>query len=235
MSNHPSRLASWAVRLALFCSAVVFGIVMTLQWLRTDYDPLRYDLSRYVYGPLGVWMKVAFYSFALSLLSLSLACWRMLPHNQRAVIGIAFLITAGTSCALVGIFDTEGYPPKSLVGVLHDLGGGWLFLGWDIAMLLLLEPFWGTKRIMKRIGVSLSILASSLQGIFLWSSLSRLLFHSAFQKFALFFMWLYGILLMWHLLTQTSSGGKISPTCHSLRRKAREGTAYAPVFRPPLD
>jgi len=235
MANHSSRLTSWAARLALLSSIAVFGIIMTLQLLRTDYDPLRYDLSRYVYGPLGVWMKVAFYSFAVSLLSLAVACWQTLPHSRRIVAGIAFLAIAGTSCAVAGIFNTEGYPPESLVGVLHDLGGGGLFLGWDIAMLLLLEPFWGTERIMKRIGVSLSILAGGLQGIFLWSSLSSFPFHSAFQKLALFLMWLYGIFLMWHLIMQTSSGGKISPACHPLRRKAREDTAYAPVSRPPLD
>ncbi len=113
-----TRLATIAiVGIAYFVVAVV-----TLHFLRPDYDPVKQHLSGYVAGPYGFLMTSAFFALALGSLVLDIGLWQGVSRTNLSKVGLMLLAVFGVGVALEGIFptDAEG-APQTTSGTIHGV------------------------------------------------------------------------------------------------------------------
>src|SRR6266702_3274230 len=85
--------AKQAARLALIAIIGIsyfFVAVVTLHFLRPDYDPVKRAVSNYAIGPYGFLMTTAFFALALSLFALALGLARRITLSSSTVAALLF-------------------------------------------------------------------------------------------------------------------------------------------------
>lgn len=119
--------------LAWLAFVVFLAAAGWVHWYRSDLDPLRHTLSRYLVGPGSGWLVTAYVLQGLALVALGAAVGRVLRREgeswQTASAG-RLLVLGGFSLAAVGLCDLF-WPPADPVrpGWHHYLLAGLAFLG----------------------------------------------------------------------------------------------------------
>lgn len=97
----------------------------SLHFLNRELDPIIWPMSAYVNGPYGFVMTTTFFALAIALATLVHALLSA-PYQRRvsSYIASTLFVIAVVGCTLAGIFPMdEQFPPKSLSGRLHGIGG----------------------------------------------------------------------------------------------------------------
>lgn len=114
MKTTPARI-SFAAAAAFPC------FVLAAHAVHPQLDPSVDPISEYALGPHGWLMTLAFFSWALSALSLAADLRR--ERTGRAVkAGIVLLVIGACGPLLAGLFPMDAEHPESTRGTLHSVG-----------------------------------------------------------------------------------------------------------------
>jgi hypothetical membrane protein len=118
--------------------AFFVGAVVSLHFLRPDYDPTKRYVSEYAVGPYGYLMTAAFFAWGIGSIALSLGIRGTLRPSRVSRPGIVLLWIA-TACIFgAGIFTTDlTGDPVTIRGTIHVLVSIVLFLSIMPAIILL--------------------------------------------------------------------------------------------------
>lgn len=183
-----------ATCLALIVTSVYFAAVAaTLQWARTDLDPVVTPLSSYLIGPGGGWLRSAYYAIAVAICAGSVAGYALTAPPQRSLLAALLFAGAGLALPVVAVTETLlGSPHENAALLIHGLAAQATFLWLSFATLLLSHRWRRDPRLRKGsgTGVALAWVATAA----LWTLvLARNLPHGLMQKLAiaLILLWLF--------------------------------------------
>src|SRR5574341_54496 len=93
--------------------------VVTLHFLRPDYNPIRNFISDYATGPYGFVLTSALFGMSLGSLALVIGLYQILSQSRRPWIGLIFLGLWAAAIMVAGIFrgDLEGAPETPSGGI----------------------------------------------------------------------------------------------------------------------
>ena len=98
----------WLAALAIISLAYFATVVVVLQFLRTDYNPVTETLSQYAVGPYGQLMTVGFFVLGVGVVALAVAL--KCDLTSKSGIASACLVVTGIGIFLVGIFPVDREP-----------------------------------------------------------------------------------------------------------------------------
>lgn len=125
--------------IALLCAAVgAFALTAgTLQFTRTDLDPIAMPLSTYLRGPGGAWLRDAYYLMAASLAVFAFAGHRAMARASRsALASVLFMIAALALPVVAYTVQYENTTRENLARLVHGLAAQTTFLCLVMGMLL---------------------------------------------------------------------------------------------------
>ena len=129
-----NRTALVASRMAVIFSATFLVILFLLHFLKPELDPSWRMISEYEIGRYGWMMRLAFFCWGSSVLSLLVALWRSL-RTIGGKIGYVWLVLIGIALFGAGIFVTNEITNTtvSTANTLHTLCGAFVILTFPIA------------------------------------------------------------------------------------------------------
>jgi hypothetical protein len=150
----PVRTMSRLAALLSFAGAATFVVLLAaLHFIKPELDPSWHFISEYAIGDYGWIMVLAFFSLALSYVSLFVAI-----HSQLRTIvgrmGLVLLLVSALGLTIAAIFTTDPITVSkddvTTEGTLHNLGGtlGMAMpfaaglIGWRLARI----PAWSSAR-----------------------------------------------------------------------------------------
>ncbi len=118
--------------------AFFVGAVVSLHFLRPDYDPTSRYISEYAVGPYGYLMTAAFFAWGIGSLALALGIRQTLKPSRASQVGVVLLWIATAGVFTAGIFtaDLTG-DPVTTRGAIHGFASVVIFLSMIPAVLLL--------------------------------------------------------------------------------------------------
>lgn len=134
LSHSSQGVSVRAARLAVVFSAAFLVILFVLHFLEPEFDPSWRMISEYELGRYGWMMRLAFFCWGISVLSLLVALWPVLRTISGA-IGRWWLLLIGGALFGAGIFVTNAITdaPTSTAHFLHTLCGAFVILTFPIA------------------------------------------------------------------------------------------------------
>ncbi len=157
---------------ACACSVYFFMVVVSLHFLRRDYDPIGRYVSEYAVGPYSPLMASAFFALALGSLILSFALSRGGAGLGKNKVGLIPMGIWGVCFLVVGVFPTDlkGASPTPS-GTIHTVAAMLGFVSLLVAMAMLSVGFrkneaWNS---LFRGAVGLTIVAATVFILFLSS------------------------------------------------------------------
>ncbi|RDI98263.1 DUF998 domain-containing protein [Dyella solisilvae] len=192
----PYANPGWPTRLpiALLLAAIAYFAVtaLTLQWTRSDLDPIAMPLSAYLRGPGGGWLRAAYYLMATALAGLAWASYGATSPPLRSGLASALFAIAAMALPLVAITVLyQGTPREALAALIHSLAAQTTFLCLAMGMLLL-SSRWQRDPLMREGGFG-GLLLAWLAFVQMWSlALARGLPQGLMQKLliVLILLWL---------------------------------------------
>lgn len=136
-STRPAPLQRLSI--ALLCAAVaVFTLTAgTLQFTRTDLDPMAVPLSTYLRGPGGACLRGAYYLMAASLAVFAFAGYRATVRASRSALASALFMIAALALPVVAYTVLfENTAQENLARLVHGLAAQATFLCLVMGMLL---------------------------------------------------------------------------------------------------
>ena len=129
-----NRTALVASRMAVIFSATFLVILFLLHFLKPELDPSWRMISEYEIGRYGWMMRLAFFCWGSSVLSLLVALGRSL-RTIGGKIGYVWLVLIGIALFGAGIFVTNEITNTtvSTANTLHTLCGAFVILTFPIA------------------------------------------------------------------------------------------------------
>ena len=137
-SSHSSPgISPKAANIAVVFSFTFLVILFLLHFLESDFDPSWRMISEYELGRYGWLMRLAFFCWGSSVLSLLIAIWPAL-QTMSGKIGRWWLLLIGGALFGAGIFITNAItdPATSTENSLHTLCGAFVILTFPIASAL---------------------------------------------------------------------------------------------------
>jgi hypothetical protein len=152
-SSHTSNKTSFiASRMSVIFSATFISILFLLHFLKPELDPSWRMISEYEIGRYGWLMRLAFFCWGSSVLSLLVA----LRGSLRTIsgkVGYVWLVLIGIALFGAGIFATNAITDTtpSTTNSLHTLCGAFVILTFPIASSLVVGSLrrngeWNTTR-----------------------------------------------------------------------------------------
>ena len=146
---HPGNQIARLTLIAIAGILYFVVVVVTLHFLRPEYNPINHAVSNYAVGPFGYLMTSAFYVLALSVIALAAGLFFSIALNRPSRIAILLLCLASCGMVVMGIFPGDAHalhPPATITGVIHWTAAAISFLGIMIAAMLLSRSFKTDKR-----------------------------------------------------------------------------------------
>lgn len=137
--DRPHHAPLQQLSIALLVAAVAFFVLTagTLQFTRTDLDPIAMPLSAYLRGPGGFWLRDAYYLMAASLAVFAFAGYRATTPALRSALASALFIIAALALPIVAYTVLfENTPQENLARLVHGLAAQTTFLCLVMGMLL---------------------------------------------------------------------------------------------------
>jgi hypothetical protein len=140
MKNSPqtsNRTFYIAARMSVVFSATFITILILLHFLKPELDPSWRMISEYEIGRYGWMMRLAFFCWGSSVLSLLVALWGSL-RTIGGKIGYVWLVLIGIALFGAGIFVTNEITDTttSTANTLHTLCGAFVIMTFPIASFL---------------------------------------------------------------------------------------------------
>lgn len=134
------RTFSLASRLTLIFSAAFLVILFLLHFLEPEFEPAWRMISEYELGRYGWLMRLAFFCWGISVLSLLVALWPAL-RTIGGKIGRWWLALIGAALFGAGIFVTNAITDTTMstANTLHTLCGAIVILTFPIASSLVVR------------------------------------------------------------------------------------------------
>jgi Protein of unknown function (DUF998) len=131
------RLARACGAIALLCVATFASVCGSVQFLRSEYNPLGVPLSFYAFGPYGRAVMAAYFTLSPGLAALGIGWYRALGRNARSAAPLLLFVIAGVALSVTAIefTDVPAHVP-TLHGFLHIVAAGTTFICVTVAMLL---------------------------------------------------------------------------------------------------
>lgn len=108
-----------------------------VQFLRTDLDWLGTEMSIYMLGPYGGWVRASFYAPAPGIVALGAGWHRALDRRARSVLPLILFVAAAAALCIVASFDPDTtHWPVTLHGKIHQWAAFATFLCITTAALL---------------------------------------------------------------------------------------------------
>ena len=133
--SHPSnRVHLIAARIAIILSITFLATLFLLHFLEPEFDPSWRMISEYELGRYGWMMRLAFFCWGGSLLSLLIALWAAL-QTISGKIARWWLLLIGIALFGAGIFVTNAIMDTTIstANSLHTLCGAFVILTFPIA------------------------------------------------------------------------------------------------------
>lgn len=141
-----------AARAAVVLSCLFLDILILLHFLKPELDPSWRMISEYEIGRFGWLMSLAFFCWAGSVLTLSLALQRHLD-TPSGKIGLGWMLLISVALVGAGIFKTNAIldDTPSLANTLHTLCGAFVIMTFPIAAALVARslsqhPAWAPSK-----------------------------------------------------------------------------------------
>lgn len=186
--NRPLALSAGWIAFVVLAFALTAGV---LQWTRADLDPITMPLSAYLRGPLGGWLRAAYYLMASALACLA---WAGLlatePARRSGLASVLFLVAALALPVVAVTVLYEHTPQEEFARLIHGLAAQTTFLCLVMGMLLLSLRWLRDARMQagRIVGVVLASLAFVQMWVLaLWKGLPPGLTQKA----------LIGLILLW--------------------------------------
>lgn len=143
ISSPPLTITQAASRISMGATISFVVILATLHILKPELDPSWRFISEYAIGEFGWLMTLAFFSLAVSCVSLFMAI-KSQVRTIAGKIGLALLLITAAGMAIAGIFPTDPITTSketmSSNGQLHELGAmldlmpfAALLISWSLA------------------------------------------------------------------------------------------------------
>ena len=127
-----------SISLLVLAIADFAATAMTLQWVRTDLDPIVVPLSAYLRGTGGIWLRGAYYTMAAVLAALAWSSYHVTDARQRSGLTSALFAIAALTLPVVAITTLyEATPQANLAGFVHGQAAQATFLCLVVGMLRL--------------------------------------------------------------------------------------------------
>jgi hypothetical protein len=137
-SELPAKQAARLATLAIVGIGYFLVAVVTLHFLRPDYNPISRAVSQYAVGPYGFLMTSAFFSLSLGSLALVIGLFHGVSETGRSWIGLVLLGIWGVGIFIAGIFSTDlNGAPQTNSGQIHVMASVFSFFSLILAALLL--------------------------------------------------------------------------------------------------
>ncbi|RJO61969.1 DUF998 domain-containing protein [candidate division WS5 bacterium] len=142
-------------RISIATTLTFLLLLAILHVIKPEIEPSWRMISEYEIGNFGWLMQVAFFSWALGSISLSIALW---PHLRTIAgrIGAVLLLVASLGMAIGGLFVTDPITTAtdafSTAGILHSVGGVLMIFSAPFIVALISwsllrhNPFWVRAR-----------------------------------------------------------------------------------------
>jgi hypothetical protein len=126
-----------AARMSVVFSATFITILILLHFLKPELDPSWRMISEYEIGRYGWMMRLAFFCWGSSVLSLLVALWGSL-RTLGGKIGYVWLVLIGIALFGAGIFVTNEITDTTIstANTLHTLCGAFVIMTFPIASFL---------------------------------------------------------------------------------------------------
>ena len=134
-SSHISNKTSFiASRMSVIFSTAFISILFLLHFLKPELDPSWRMISEYEIGRYGWLMRLAFFCWGSSVLSLLVALWGSL-RTMGGKVGYVWLVLIGIALFGAGIFATNAITDTtpSTANSLHTLCGAFVIMTFPIA------------------------------------------------------------------------------------------------------
>lgn len=134
-SSHPSQRMSFiASHLSVIFSTTFLIILFLLHFLKPEFDPSWRMISEYEIGRYGWLMRLAFFCWGSSVLSLLVALRGFLRTNG-GIVGYVWLILIGIALFGAGIFATNAITDTTpnTANSLHTFFGAFVIMTFPIA------------------------------------------------------------------------------------------------------
>ncbi|MBC7827883.1 MAG: DUF998 domain-containing protein [Chitinophagaceae bacterium] len=123
-----AKLTSHTAATVSFASAALFLILLVvLHLIKPEFDPSWRFISEYAIGSYGWMMVLAFFSLALSYISLFIAIRSQVTGTIAGRIGLILMLISAAGLIIAGIFTTDPITAKAdehtTSGSLHNIGG----------------------------------------------------------------------------------------------------------------
>lgn len=154
MSRTPSVDTVSGARRLLLCGAVagpLFILVVLVQsYLVPDFNPRLDPLSLLALSPWGFIQIINFILAGALNIAYAVGLWRALHGGPSGTFGPILIAIYGLGLVTVGIFKDDpayGFPPGSIVthtsfhGLMHDIGGAFVFLSVAVALAVFVRLF----------------------------------------------------------------------------------------------
>jgi len=149
-TTNPAPAPRWAARvgaMAALAGTAFLLLVLALQFARTDLSWSQAQLSLYLHGPHGLWLRTAYCLLALAIAALALALQASLAPGRRSRTTLLLFWGAGAGLATVAVGDS--YLPErapALAPMIHLIAAQGAFLCVIAAVLLQAWGFRGDPR-----------------------------------------------------------------------------------------
>ena len=122
---------------------VFIGVMVLLESLQPQFDPLRQTISALVWGPFGWLQTVVFYLFGLLLILLAAKIRRLVTGRLTAGSAAAALLLVGLGFTVVAICPTRAPDaPATVVSALHEISARAIVVVFPVASLLTSVGLW---------------------------------------------------------------------------------------------
>ncbi|AZR23630.1 DUF998 domain-containing protein [Xanthomonas vasicola] len=165
----PPRWSGYAGRTAATAGLAFIGLVLTLQWLRSDLWWVDAQLSAYLHGPYGLLLRTAYCLLAATMAWLALGLYAALAPaaRSRTVLGLFWM--AGVGLCMVSIGDSwmPELAPQA-AAMVHVLSADMTFL--CVIAAVLLQSWYFRRDPLWRAHFPVAFLLG-------WAAFAALLFH----------------------------------------------------------
>ncbi|TWI04586.1 uncharacterized protein DUF998 [Luteimonas cucumeris] len=133
---------------------------VAVQFLRADLDWLHAPMSFYLLGPYGVWLQIAYFALAGTLVLLGTGYYRALSLQARSGAPLLLFAVAAVALCVTAIADSN-LPRRepTLQGWMHGVAAQTAFLCVTTAMLLQSWRLRGDARWRRRFALAFALAA----------------------------------------------------------------------------